>query len=58
MKKLKKWSLITFIVLFIVYGFVYHTYFMFFMLFLIIGIGYLIYKYGKKIIDQFNDMLK
>ena len=53
--KIKKWSIWTFVILFLLYGVVYHTYFILFFLFLIGGLGYLIVKGGSKAKDLFDN---
>ena len=56
LKKLKMWALILFIVLFLLYGLVYHTYVILFFLFVIGGSGYAAVVWGKKIKDIFDDL--
>lgn len=53
---MRKWTIITLITLFLLYGFVYHTYMMFLMLFVTCGVGYIVVKGGSNIKDIFKDL--
>jgi hypothetical protein len=53
---MKKWTIITLITLFLLYGFVYHTFMMFVILLITFGLGYLILKGGSNIKDLFKDL--
>jgi hypothetical protein len=54
--KIKKWLLIISIVLFLLYGLIYHTYVILFFLLVIGGAGYAAVVWGKKIKDIFDDL--
>jgi hypothetical protein len=54
--KIKKWLLIISIVLFLLYGLIYHTYVILFFLLVIGGVGYTAVVWGKKIKDIFDDL--
>jgi hypothetical protein len=53
---MKKWIIITLITLFLVYGFVYHTFTMFTILLVTFGLGYIVLKGGSNIKDLFKDL--
>lgn len=52
---MKKWTIITLITLFLLYGFVYHTFTMLAIFVILFGIGYLLLKGGSNIKDLFKD---
>ena len=54
--KIKRWLIWTFIILFLLYGLIYHTYVILFFLFLIIGGGYLLFKGGSQLKKLFDDL--
>lgn len=54
-KKLTKWLIWTLSISFILWGFIYHTFFMLFFLFFVIGGSYLLFKNAKKIMDYINN---
>jgi hypothetical protein len=53
---MKKWTIITLITLFLLYGFVYHTFMMFAILLATFGLGYLMLRGGSNIRDLFKDL--
>jgi hypothetical protein len=57
-KKVINWLIRIFVICFVVYGFIYHTFIMFLILFILIGIGYGIVKYGKKIFELLKNIKK
>jgi len=54
-KKLTKWLIWTLSISFILWGFIYHTFFMLFFLLFVIGGSYLLFKNAKKIMDYINN---
>lgn len=52
---MKKWTIITLTTLFLLYGFVYHTFTMFAIFVVLFGVGYLLLRGGSTIKDLFKD---
>jgi hypothetical protein len=52
--KITKWTIGILITLFLLYGFVYHTFIMLLLLVVVFGIGYLILKGGSNIFKEFD----
>jgi hypothetical protein len=57
-KKVISWLIKLFVICFVVYGFIYHTFVMFLILFTLIGGVYVIIKHGQKIFDKLKNIKK
>ena len=55
MNKIKKWLLWISIMSLVIYGLIYYTFFMLTILFIVAGLGYIIFKFGQKIIQFLNN---
>jgi len=55
-KKLINWVILISIILFVLYGLIYHTYVVLFFILIIFGSGYAAVVWGKKIKDYIDDL--